>query len=85
VKAEVYYNPNNQNIRNVQGAALRVWNTCPGQTNVLVTNNVLGTTETVAIPGGGDDVTPVLTKTAAELSLWGITKRSDVTYSIAVA
>lgn len=86
VRVEIYYDPaavEPRPIREVSGLvengqtrnrAMRCWNTATTRTiQCSVTDQNTGETRVVAIPGGGDLTTPVVTMTAAQLAAWGIT------------
>lgn len=86
IRAEVYYDPAAavpRPVRDVSGLvengqtrnrALRVWNSATTRTiQCIVTDQNTGERRVIAIPGGGNLVTPVVTMTAAQLAVWGIT------------
>jgi len=93
IRVEIYYNPVpaavvdadfvNQPLRNVNLRALRVWNTCPNETVVTVVDQTNGNDVTVTVPSG-DDVTPVIQRSASQLAAWGFDTRADVHLSISV-
>lgn len=86
IRVEIYYDPIVAPPRPIQDVAglvengqtrnraMRVWNTAnTRRIECSVTDQGTGETRIVAIPGGGDLTTPVVTMTAAQLAVWGIT------------
>lgn len=86
IRVEIYYDPAAavpRPVREVSGLvengqtrnrAMRVWNTATTRTvSCRVTDQGTGETRTVAVPGGGNLTIPVVTLTASQLAVWGIT------------
>lgn len=69
---------------NTGNRALRVFNSSPDSVRVGITDNTTGEHGRVTVPGGGDMVDPVFTRTAAQLAALDITTIADLVYSITV-